>query len=81
MTHLDGMTGELMIVHGLIDENVHFRHAARLIQALISAGKDHELLMFPDERHMPRKEEDRVYMERRMLQFWDRALTGKMIHG
>lgn len=81
MTHLPQMTGELMIVHGLIDENVHFRHAARLIQALISAGKDHELLMFPDERHMPRKEEDRVYMERRMLQFWDRALTGKMIHG
>jgi len=81
MTHLPKMTGELMIVHGLIDENVHFRHAARLVQALISAGKDHELLMFPDERHMPRKEKDRVYMERRMLQFWARALTGKPTPG
>ncbi|MEM6993690.1 MAG: S9 family peptidase [Myxococcota bacterium] len=75
MAHLDGMVGKLMIVHGLIDENVHFRHAARLIQALVSAGKDHELLMFPDERHMPRKEADRVYMERRMLRFFDEALA------
>ena len=25
-----------MLVHGLIDENVHFRHTARLINALIS---------------------------------------------
>ena len=25
----------LLLVHGLIDENVHFRHTARLINALI----------------------------------------------
>lgn len=75
MTHVDAMVGKLLIVHGLIDENVHFRHAARLIQALISAGKDHELLMFPDERHMPREEDDRVFMERRMLRFFDDALA------
>ncbi|MBL4683576.1 MAG: S9 family peptidase, partial [Nannocystaceae bacterium] len=75
MTHVEAIVGELMIVHGLIDENVHFRHAARLIQALVSAGKDHELLMFPDERHMPRKEADRVYMEGRLLRFFNKALA------
>ena len=43
--------GSLLLVHGLIDENVHFRHTARLINALIRAQKHYELLLFPDERH------------------------------
>ncbi|NVB42536.1 DPP IV N-terminal domain-containing protein [Pseudenhygromyxa sp. WMMC2535] len=69
MAHLDGLRGELLLVHGLIDENVHFRHSARLINAMISAGKDYELQLYPDERHMPRKLADRVYMERRIFDF------------
>ena len=47
-----------MIVHGMIDENVHFRHSARLVAALCDAGKksgiDYSLLPFPSERHVPR---------------------------
>ena len=35
MTHVPTMSGKLMLVHGLIDENVHFRHTARLINTLI----------------------------------------------
>ncbi len=58
-----------MLVHGLIDENVHFRHTARLINALIGARKPYELLLFPDERHMPRRLADRVYMEERIRDF------------
>ena len=70
MTHVDNLQGHLMIVHGLIDENVHFRHTARLINGLIAARKPYELLLFPDERHMPRKLEDRVYMEERIFKFF-----------
>jgi len=70
MAHVDNLQGKLMIVHGLIDENVHFRHTARLINALIAARKPYELLLFPDERHMPRKLEDRVYMEERICKFF-----------
>lgn len=36
----------LLIVHGLIDENVHFSHTERLIEALIAAGKPHRLQVF-----------------------------------
>jgi dipeptidyl-peptidase-4 len=70
MHHLESMKGKLMLVHGLIDENVHFRHTARLIDALIKAQKDYELLLFPNERHMPRSQQDRVYMERRITSFF-----------
>ncbi len=74
MTHVDDIEGDLLIVHGLIDENVHFRHTARLINALIKARKPYELMMFPDERHMPRSQADRIYMEERITEFFQRNL-------
>ncbi len=69
MQHVDKMTGKLMLVHGLIDENVHFRHTARLINALIQACKAYSLLLFPDERHSPRRLADRVFMEEQIYNF------------
>jgi dipeptidyl-peptidase-4 len=75
MTHAAAIRGELMLVHGLLDENVHFRHTARLVGALNAARKRHDLLMLPDERHMPRDEAGRVYVEERMAEFFARALS------
>ncbi|KAG6574489.1 putative dipeptidyl peptidase [Phytophthora cinnamomi] len=60
---------KLLLIHGLIDENVHFRHTARLITALINARKHYELLLFPGERHSPRHLEDRIYMEQRIAEY------------
>ena len=50
-------------------ENVHFRHTCRLIHALTAAAKRYELMVFPDERHMPRGLRERVYLEKRILDF------------
>jgi len=74
MHHVDRITGRLMLVHGLLDENVHFRHTARLINALIRAHKPYELLLFPDERHLPRALADRVFMEEQILDFFIKHL-------
>lgn len=74
------LAGRLLWVHGLIDENVHFRHTARLINALIQARKPYELLLFPAERHLPRKLADRVVMEEQVLAFFRRAL-GQALRG
>ncbi|MGK2928236.1 MAG: DPP IV N-terminal domain-containing protein [Acidimicrobiales bacterium] len=77
MTHVDGFRDRaLLLIHGLIDENVHFRHTARLINALIRAGIDHELFLFPDERHVPRGEADRSFMEDRIAAFFRTELGG-----
>lgn len=72
--HIPNMRGKLMIVHGLIDENVHFRHTARLINRLVTAGKDYDLLIFPDERHSPRRLRDRIYMEKRISDYFTKNL-------
>jgi dipeptidyl-peptidase-4 len=70
LTQAGKMKGKLMLVHGLIDENVHFRHTARLINILIRARKPYDLLVFPDERHSPRRLEERVYMEENIRDFF-----------
>jgi dipeptidyl-peptidase-4 len=67
--YVGSMQGALLVVHGLLDENVHFRHTARLINRLIAARRPYELLLFPDERHGPRRLEDRVYLEERLTGF------------
>ncbi|KAI5568425.1 hypothetical protein BDE02_12G014200 [Populus trichocarpa] len=74
MHHVHKLKGRLLLVHGMIDENVHFRHTARLVNALVAAGKPYELLIFPDERHMPRRHNDRIYMEERIWEFFQRSL-------
>jgi dipeptidyl-peptidase 4 len=68
------LSGRLLIVHGMIDENVHFRHTARLMNALNSAQKRYDILIFPDERHLPRGEDDRRYLEARLVDFFDEVL-------
>ncbi|MBI9044493.1 MAG: S9 family peptidase [Anaerolineaceae bacterium] len=73
-SYLDGMQGKLMLVHGLIDENVHFRHTARFINELIAANKDYELVLLPDARHSMRKPQDVAYYLKRMSRFFQENL-------
>ena len=56
--------------HGLVDENVHFRHTARLISALQAVGRGFALLVFPEERHLPRDEQGRRYLEAQVADYF-----------
>ena len=47
-----GLKGALLICHGMVDVNVHFQDAARLIQRLIELKKENwELAVYPVEDH------------------------------
>ena len=69
MEHVANLKGDLLIVHGMIDENVHFRHTARLIEALIAADKDFGLVALPSSRHSARGEAVNRYRARRTLEY------------
>jgi Tol biopolymer transport system component/pimeloyl-ACP methyl ester carboxylesterase len=48
----DGLQGNLLILHGMIDDNVHFQDMVRLSQRLIELGKENwEMAIYPVERH------------------------------
>lgn len=70
ITHVARLEGRLLLIHGLVDENVHFRHTARLITALTAAGKPYDLLLFPEERHVPRDAAGLAYQERRLAEYF-----------
>ena len=74
LTHANQLVGSLLIVHGMIDENVHFRHSARLVEALIQAERSFDLLPLPSERHSSRKEVSRKYLARRLFEFLEQKL-------
>jgi dipeptidyl-peptidase-4 len=74
MHHAKNIRGKLLLVHGLIDENVHFRHTARLINALTDARKPYDLLILPEGRHGARKESDRIFSLERICDYFIRNL-------
>lgn len=77
MSHSHKIKGRLMLVHGMVDENVHFGHTTRLINKLISDMIPYELLLFPTERHSPRGKKGRAYMEERIGDFFERHVKNR----
>ena len=69
------LTGKLMIVHGELDENVPLANSLRLVDALMKANKDFELLIIPNANHPVMA---RPYFYRRSWDFFVRELLGKM---
>ena len=51
---VSSLTGKLLVIHGLADENVHFRNTARLLEAVTQVGKEVDLVLLPGARHSPR---------------------------
>uniref|UniRef100_A0A158P706 Peptidase_S9 domain-containing protein n=1 Tax=Angiostrongylus cantonensis TaxID=6313 RepID=A0A158P706_ANGCA len=71
---LPDQPGRLLLVHGLLDENVHFRHTEVLIEQLIKAGKPYQLQLFPSERHGIRSSDGAAYLDASILNFIQQAL-------
>ena len=72
---VDRLKGDLLIMHGLIDENVHFRHTARLVSALVAADKPFQVLPMPEERHSSRRPASRTREVDRLVAFFRASLA------
>jgi len=64
-------------VHGLIDDNVQFQDAARLIQKPIELEKPFEVMVYPTERRTIETEASRYDYVRRVAEFFDEHLIRK----
>jgi dipeptidyl-peptidase-4 len=65
------LQGRLMLVHGMMDDNVHVQNTMQLVDALQKADKDFELMIYPKARHgLPGASYQRLQVEfmKRVLQ-------------
>ncbi len=51
VTHADRLQGNLLIVHGTGDDNVHSQNTTQLIQVLQEAGKQFDMRLYPNKTH------------------------------
>ena len=51
LNRVNRLQGALMIVHGLADDNVHYRNTAEYCEALIQADKDFRQQIYADRNH------------------------------
>jgi dipeptidyl aminopeptidase/acylaminoacyl peptidase len=72
--HAEGLRDSLLLVHGLVDDNVHFQDAARLVQKLIELEKPFEMMVYPTEPHTIETEPSRYDFNRRVVDFFDAHL-------
>jgi dipeptidyl-peptidase-4 len=54
ISHVAEVRGDLLLIHGTADENVHLRHSERLVEAFAAAGRSIDLVMLPEQRHRTR---------------------------
>jgi dipeptidyl-peptidase-4 len=51
ITHAAGLEGDLLIVHGTADDNVHYQNTEQLVDKLIELNKKFDLMIYPDRSH------------------------------
>ena len=69
----ENLQGKLLLAHGSVDDNVPPSNTMLLVDALIEANKDFDLIMFPNRRHGFGNE---PYMMRRRWDYFVQHLLG-----
>jgi len=74
LPRLDDMTGRLLILHGMADDNVIFGNATRVIDALQAKSQPFEMMLYPGQRHGVRGDPRQLQQWRTYLDFLDRTI-------
>ena len=74
LTYADGLRGDLLVMHGMADDNVLFTHSTRLFHRLQNLGKSFDIMAYPGGKHgLTRTKEGRhAYMT--IKRFFDKHL-------
>ena len=72
---IDDLERPVLILHGLVDDNVGFQDAAQYIEALIQAGdKEFDMMMYPSEPHGFQDPDSWIDEYERIFEFFEENL-------
>ncbi len=74
INHVDKIRGRYLLVHGSADDNVHYQNTLEMTDALIKAGIDFELMIYPDHDHAIFTGQARLHLYRLMTDFLDSSI-------
>jgi dipeptidyl-peptidase-4 len=55
ITYVKQLKGKLLLIHGTVDDNVHYQGMAKLIHELVAHNKKFEMLAYPNRTHSIRE--------------------------
>ncbi|WP_417449620.1 alpha/beta fold hydrolase [Kordiimonas sp.] len=71
--YVDGFKGDLLLIHGMADDNVFFDNSVKLMSVLQNKNKPFELMTYPGKKHGIRGDVQ-VHLYGRAFDFFERSL-------
>ena len=71
ITHANGLAGDLLLIHGTADDNVHYQSFEMLVDELIRLDKQFDMMSYPMRTHSIRERANTpLHLRRTMFRYW-----------
>lgn len=74
ITLAPNLQGNLLLIHGTTDDNVHIQNSMEYTRALIKANKHFDMFYFPDKNHFISGTESRIYLYNKVINYYTNNL-------
>jgi dipeptidyl-peptidase-4 len=82
LSYVSGMRGNLLLIHGSGDDNVHYQNSQMLINALVAANRPFEMMEYPNRTHcICQGKGTQAHLFDLVTRFLDRTLMGAPAEG
>ncbi|MBU2882517.1 S9 family peptidase [Psychrosphaera sp. B3R10] len=72
--YAEGLKGDLLIYHGMADDNVLFTHATKLFKHLQDLGKPFDVMTYPGSKHSIRGKKTGLHLAKTIVRYFDKNL-------
>ena len=75
--YLKNIRGELLLMHGMADDNVLFTHSTKLYKALQDQGIDFQMMTYPGSKHALHEQSVSVHRFKALFKFFSEKLAAE----
>ncbi|NVK25445.1 MAG: S9 family peptidase, partial [Gammaproteobacteria bacterium] len=72
--YADGLKGDMLIYHGMADDNVLFTNATKLFKHLQDLGKEFDVMTYPGSKHSIRGKKTGLHLAKTIVRYFDKNL-------